>query len=188
MNTWWRITIHSHPFRGLVEKMAINLRIFLPGYVLLLGLLCFFVEGVVAAQSLEMLLPVESPAGAVAMQKSSEEAKPYIKKVGQVRLAAARTLPLRAVANQREAVTVPQRGSTMSLAFFPREVFTIEVGGQEQPQQGVLSINGRVAGAAMSTFSMTVTKAGLPDHPAGSGRGEALSGGRRAEFRSRPSG
>jgi hypothetical protein len=139
--------------------MAINLRIFLPGY-LLLGVLCLVGAGVAAAQPLEMLLPVESPGGAVAMQKSSEEAKPYIKRVGQVRLAAARMLPPRAVANQREAVKVPQRGSTMSLAFFPGEVFTIEVDGQEQPQQGVLSINGRVAGAAMSTFSMTVTKEG----------------------------
>ena len=128
--------------------------------LVLVCLLCF-VPGILgAAAPMELLLPAESPAGAVALQKSSEEAKPYIKRAGQVRLAASRMLPPRAVAGQKGAESVPQRGSTLSLAFFADKAYTIVVDAEEQPQPGVFSLRGRVAGSEVSTFSLTVTKEG----------------------------
>lgn len=86
----------------------------------------------------------------------AEPPEPHVRRKGNVRFAVDLFLPP-AETGERVAASEAFSGRTLSLFFFPWLEFNIIVDSETRPQPDVLLLNGRLEGADMSTFSMTVT-------------------------------
>ncbi len=139
----------------MLNKQKIN-AVFLS---LCLALFCIFSATAHAQGSeIEALRPVIQTSELNKEAVPVQAAEPYVNRVGAVAFAADVFLPRKTPdTGARAAASRAFKGHVLSISFFPGEGFTILVDSESRPQREILSLNGKLQGQDMATFSLTVT-------------------------------
>lgn len=127
-------------------------------WLLCCGLFFIFLP-IVQAESDEIVTLRPSPqvSNLVNEKSPAQNSEPYINRIGLVSFSTDVFLPKTAESGSRRVSSMSFKGLSLSVSFFPEKQFVVIVDHVARPKPEILSLNGRIEGKEISTFSMTVT-------------------------------
>ncbi|NEV61117.1 hypothetical protein [Thiorhodococcus minor] len=95
----------------------------------------------------------------VSTREDSMSAEPFVTRSGGVQLQSEIFLPeVVAAAGSARTAQAASLPSSLAIELFPDVAWVVDINAASQPAAGILSLNGRITGSDLATFSMTVTR------------------------------
>ncbi len=120
-------------------------------------LLAWFQAGAVDGEAIRVLRPATASDTWMESTGGRADAEPFVTRTGVVVLETSRFLSSSFQTEPQTGIPPSFQRRSLTLTFFPDVSVEIEISADSRPSPEILSLNGRLAGQELATWSLTVT-------------------------------